>query len=136
MTSRVLVIEDTEENLEVMACLLRASGHTVLLARDGEEGLEAAARERPDLILCDLRMPKVDGFEVAEQIKSDPELRKIPLVAVTALAMVGDRERVLRAGFDGYIPKPIIPEEFPDEVQSYLEQSPPSTGRVSNSGSA
>src|SRR5579875_3243171 len=103
MTSRVLVIEDTEENLEVMACLLRASGHTVLLARDGEDGLEAA-----------------------EQIKSDPELRKIPLVAVTALAMVGDRERVLRAGFDGYIPKPIIPEEFPDEVQSYLEQSPPS----------
>jgi len=128
MGNRILVIEDMEENLEVITCLLSAFGHTVLTARDGEEGLEAAARERPDLILCDLRMPKVDGFEVAEQLKRDPELRRIPLVAVTALAMVGDRARVLMAGFDGYITKPIVPEEFPGEVQSYLEQSPRSAG--------
>ena len=128
MGNRILVIEDMEENLEVITRLLSAFGHTVLTARDGEEGLEVAARERPDLILCDLRMPKVDGFEVAEQLKRDLELRRIPLVAVTALAMVGDRERVLMAGFDGYIAKPIVPEEFPGEVQSYLEQSPRSAG--------
>lgn len=120
MVARILVIEDNAENLEVMACLLEAFGHTPLFARDGVEGLAAVAREQPDLIICDLQMPKLNGFDVCRQLKSDPVMCLIPLIAVTAQAMVGDRERVLEAGFNGYISKPINPRNFVEQVESYL----------------
>src|SRR5437899_70608 len=103
-----------------MSYLLNAYGHTVLTAVDGCEGIEASRRERPDLIVCDVQLPDMDGYEVARWLKSEPELRTIPLVAVTALAMVGDRDRVLAAGFDGYIPKPIAPETFVAELEKFL----------------
>src|SRR5271155_2924663 len=106
MAARILVIEDNSDNLDLMAYLLGAFGHTVVTARDGEEGLEAARREAFDLIVCDVQMPKVDGYGVARQLKADTQLRRIPLVAVTAFAMVGDRDKILAAGFDGYIAKP------------------------------
>lgn len=118
--ARILVIEDNPTNLELMRYLLAAFGHTVLEAVDGEAGLEYARRAPPELIVCDVQLPKVDGFEVARQLKKHPALYTIPLVAVTALAMVGDRDKLLAGGFDGYISKPIDPEKFVAEVEAFL----------------
>src|SRR5262249_42974289 len=120
MGARVLVIEDNRPSLELMSYLLHAFGHTPMEARDGVAGLEAMRRERPDLVVCDIDLPKLDGYSLAGRAKADPELRDIPLVAVTALAMVGDRDRALRAGFDGYMGKPIEPETFVQELERYL----------------
>jgi CheY-like chemotaxis protein len=118
--TRILVIEDNPTNLELMGYLLQAFGHTVLTAPDGEEGLEMVRREIPDLVVCDVQIPKFDGYEVATQMKNHPAFRKIPLIAVTALAMVGDRDKMLTAGFDGYISKPINPETFVREVEAFM----------------
>ncbi len=120
MAARVLIIEDNPANLELMTYLLGAYGHTVFTAQDGRRGLEAARREHPDLIICDVQLPEMDGYEVARWLKSDAELRHVPLVAVTALAMVGDRDRVLAVGFDGYLTKPINPETFVRQIEIYL----------------
>jgi two-component system cell cycle response regulator len=118
--ARILVIEDNPENLELMGYLLQAFGHVALRAGDGAEGVEAARREAPDLIVCDIHLPGMDGYEVARHVKRNPALRSTPLVAVTALAMVGDRDKVLAAGFDGYIAKPIVPKRFLEQIESYL----------------
>jgi two-component system, cell cycle response regulator len=118
--ARILIIEDNAANLELMRYLLHAFGHDVISAPDGEQG-EASARDHtPDLVLCDLQLPGIDGFEVARRLKLDPRSSKIPLVAVTAFAMVGDREKILATGFDGYIPKPIDPETFVGQVEQFL----------------
>ena len=127
MTARILVIEDNDENLELMTYLLQAFGHTTLTARDGVEGLDLARRQTPDLILCDLQMPRLDGFGVARALRQDAQFARIPLVAVTAFAMRDDRERVLASGFDGYVTKPIVPEEFVGQVEAFLR--PPSPPR-------
>jgi two-component system, cell cycle response regulator len=121
MPARILVIEDNLTNLDLMTYLLTAFGHVSLSAHDGEEGLYAAEHERPNLIICDLQLPRIDGYEVARRLKGHPELHAIPLVAVTALAMVGDRDRVLAAGFDGYIAKPITPETFVEQIERFLQ---------------
>src|SRR5712691_3029016 len=118
--ARVLVIEDNPASLDLMVYLLKAFGHTPLSARDGLEGIEAARRERPDLILCDIQLPGADGVEVCRQLKQDPALKAIPLVAVTAYAMVGDREKLLAEGFNGYLSKPINPQTFIEQVKPYL----------------
>src|SRR3989442_6180471 len=120
MTARILIIEDNPTNLELMVYLFRAFGYAPLTARDGTEGLEAITREAPDLIICDLEMPGVDGYQVGRQVKSRSRLQKVPVVAVTAFAMVGDRDKVLMAGFDGYIPKPINPANFVREIEAFL----------------
>jgi two-component system cell cycle response regulator len=120
MPAHILIVEDNPENLALMTYLLEAFGHTVLKAMDGEEGVQLAAREKPDLILCDLQLPKLDGFEVADRIRKSPQLSHIPLVAVTAYAMRGDHDRVLAAGFKGYISKPIVPEEFVSQAEEFL----------------
>lgn len=134
MSARVLIIEDNPANLELMTYLLRAFGHTVLTAEDGYRGLEAAVFEHPDLIICDVQLPDIDGFEVARRLKNDPRLRPIPLVAVTALAMVGDRDRVLAAGFDGYFAKPINPETFVSQIDVFLPAGQRATTPVSPVG--
>ncbi len=121
MPARILVIEDNRDNLELMTYLLEVFGYEVLTAMDGEEGLEVARREFPNLVLSDLQMPKLDGYEVARAFRRDPRLAMLPLVAVTAYAMRGDRDKVLAAGFDGYISKPIVPEEFVGQVERFLE---------------
>ncbi|MGE0680732.1 MAG: response regulator [Candidatus Binatia bacterium] len=121
MAARILIIEDHPTNLDLMTYLLTAFRHTPLTAPSGEEGLEIVQREQPDLILCDVQLPHLDGYEVARWLKSHPHLRTIPLVAVTALAMVGDRDKLLAAGFDGYIAKPISPETFVTEVEGFLQ---------------
>lgn len=118
--ARLLVIEDNPDNLELMTYLLKAAGHRVASAPDGAEGLAAVRRDPPEVIVCDVHLPKVDGYEVARQLKADPRLGRIPLLAVTALAMVGDRDKVLAAGFDGYLAKPIDPPEFARQVEHYL----------------
>jgi two-component system cell cycle response regulator len=104
-----------------MRYLLRAFGHDTVEAQDGEEGLVLAAGESAlDLILCDVHLPRLDGYEVARRLKAEPGLGAIPRVAVTAMAMVGDKDKVLAAGFDGYIAKPIAPREFVGQVEGFL----------------
>jgi CheY-like chemotaxis protein len=120
LAARILVVEDNPDNLELMVYLLTAFGHTVLSARDGEEGLEAVFRERPDVVVCDVQLPKLDGYEIVRRLKAHPECRAIPIIAVTAFAMVGDRDRLLEAGFDGYLAKPITPETFVQQIESFL----------------
>ena len=120
MSPRILMIEDNPANLELMTYLLRAFKYRVLTAEDGEKGLALAQSERPDLVVCDIQLPKMDGFEVVRRLKLDEATRTIPAVAVTAFAMMGDRERVLAAGFDGYIGKPIVPETFVPQVEQFL----------------
>lgn len=122
MSARILIVEDNAINRELMDYLLRAFGFETMKAADGAVGLEIARRERPDLILCDIQMPVLDGPAFARAAKDDPALRGIPLVAVTAFAMVGDRDRVLAHGFDGYIAKPLEPMAF---IQAVNEALPP-----------
>jgi len=118
--ARILIIEDNPENMQLMVYLLTAFGHTVLETTAGEIGLTSVHEVAPDLILCDLHMPDMNGYDVAQRLKLDLKLATIPLVAVTAYAMVGDREKVLAAGFNGYIPKPINPESFVCEIEVFL----------------
>lgn len=123
MSARVLVVEDNPINLELMTYLLNAWGHRTLSAGDGDEGIALARRERPDLIVCDVQMPGTDGYGVARALKADPAMRAIPLIAVTAYAMVGDREKCLAAGFDGHFAKPIEPAAFMAALQQFLPGS-------------
>lgn len=120
MSARILIIEDNPANMELMAYLLQAFGHAVQQAYNGEEGLQQARQTMPDLIICDIHLPRMDGYGVLQQLKSEATLRQIPVVAVTALAMVGDREKLLDAGFDGYIGKPIEPEAFIGQVEKFV----------------
>jgi len=120
VSARILVIEDNATNMELMVYLLRAFGYTPLSASDGEAGVAAARRELPDLIICDVHLPKLDGYGVVAALKADPAVAHIPALAVTALAMVGDREKLLAAGFDGYIGKPIEPDTFVTQIESFL----------------
>jgi CheY-like chemotaxis protein len=121
----VLVVEDQDENLDLMVYLLTAFGHETLVARDGAEGVAVAAQARPDLVVMDLQMPVMDGYEAAARFKADPGLARIPVVAVTAYAMVGDQERILQRGFDGYLTKPIDPEVFVSELEKHLAARTP-----------
>ncbi|MEW7850308.1 response regulator [Massilia aurea] len=124
--ARILIIEDNPANIELMSFLLSAYGHSPLSAADGPRGVAAARSERPDLIACDVNLPGMDGFAVLAELKGDPALAGVPILAVTALAMTGDREKVLAAGFDGYISKPIEPESFVAELEAFLTTAPPS----------
>jgi CheY-like chemotaxis protein len=120
MKGRILVIEDNEQNLYLVTFILEQNGYQVIQARDGREGIELAGRETPALILLDIQLPEMDGYAVAGALRSNPALADVPIVAVTSYAMVGDREKVLAAGCTGYIEKPINPETFMGQVESYL----------------
>ena len=120
--ARILLVEDNPTNLQLMEYLLRAFGHTTMSATDGEAGVALAERERPDVILMDLQMPKLDGYQAVRRIRALAPLRDIPVVAVTAFAMVGDRDRILAHGFSGYISKPITPETFVDQVEAFVSR--------------
>lgn len=122
MGARILVIEDNPTNLELITYLLNAFGHTTIAARDGEEGVEAALRTKPDLVLCDIALPKLDGYGVAQQLRAASTVNGVPLIAVTASAIVGDRDTVVASGYDGYISKPITPETVVPEVEAYLRR--------------
>lgn len=120
MTATVLVIEDDEASRMLVTYLLEAAGMRVWAAENGALGLAIALAQGPDLILCDLQMPVMNGYEVAQALRSDPGWRTVPLVAVTAFSMPGDREKALQSGFDEHLSKPITPETFADQVQSLL----------------
>jgi CheY-like chemotaxis protein len=122
VTVPILVVEDNEDNITLVDFLLKAHGYAPLLARDGSEGVRLAFEHRPDVVLLDIRMPGMDGFEVARAIRADARLDHTRVVAVTASAMVGDREQIVAAGFDGYIDKPIDPERFMAEVERWLPE--------------
>jgi CheY-like chemotaxis protein len=120
----ILVVEDNEDNLTLIDYLLRAYGYTPLLARSGEDGLRIATEMCADLILLDIRMPGLDGYQVAAAIRGTSGLERTRIVAVTASAMVGDRERITAAGFDGYIQKPVDPETLLASLQPFLAAQP------------
>jgi CheY-like chemotaxis protein len=120
MAARILIVEDNPANLQLVEYLLNAFGHFTLAARDGRAGLQVAGEARPDLIICDLQMPVMDGYELVRRLKEDPLLRHIPVIAVTAFSMPGDRINVLSAGFEGYFSKPIEPEIFVGQIEAFL----------------
>ncbi len=120
MSLRVLIIEDNEQNLYLLTFLLERHRYIVYCASNGPAGIEKALRELPDMILLDIQLPGMDGYEVARKLQSFPELRNTPIVAVTSYAMPGDRERFLSLGCSGYIEKPINPETFVDEINAYM----------------
>jgi CheY-like chemotaxis protein len=122
VTGRILVIEDNVANLELITYLLRAFGYEVSTATDGSSGLERARADTYDLVLTDILMPQLDGFKLAQQFKCDSRLASTPLVAITALAMTGDREKILAAGFDGYISKPIDPQIFASQIEAFVSR--------------
>lgn len=120
MTGQILVIEDNSDNITLIDYLLKAHGYTPLLARNGADGVRLAIEHEPDVVLLDIRMAGMDGYEVATILKGEPQLGEIKIIAVTASAMVGDRESIVAAGFDGYIDKPIDPETFVAAVEQWL----------------
>ncbi len=122
-TPIILIIEDNPLNLELARDVLVAAQFVVLEARSAEEGLEAAQRVHPDLVLLDIRLPGADGYQVLKQLKNNPTTTTIPVVALTAQAMIGDREQALAAGFSGYIAKPINTRTLSEEVRRVLDRS-------------
>lgn len=125
MTPTILVVEDNSLNLELVREVLTAAGMKVVEARTAHEGLSAAGVVKPSLILLDIRLPGLDGYAVLKRLKADPATASIPVVALTAQAMVGDREQALAAGFDEYIPKPIDTRTLADRVRALLDSSDP-----------
>lgn len=120
MNKRILLIEDNEQNRYLASFLLQARGWQMVHAEDGPTGVELAGKVEPVLILLDIQLPGMDGYAVAQALRSDPKLQAIPIVAVTSYAMAGDRERCLAAGCNGYIEKPIDPQTFADEVERFV----------------
>jgi CheY-like chemotaxis protein len=125
MGARILVIEDDPINLELMTYLLEAYGHEASGAGDGESGLQMLRGPLPDVILCDVQLANLNGYGVVHCLKSNPRTKDIPVIAVTALAMAGDRDRVLEAGFDGYLTKPIDSETFVPQIEQFLQSYSP-----------
>ncbi len=118
MRRKILVIEDNEQNMYLTTFLLEKHDFQVLQARSGPQGIEMARQEQPDLILLDIQLPGMDGYQVAQLLKQ--ELQLIPIVAVTSYAMAGDRETILAAGCNGYLEKPINPQTFVAEISAFL----------------
>ena len=118
---KVLVIEDNDQNLYLVTFLLEHNGFTVVAARNGQEGIDMAQREAPALILLDIQLPLMNGYEVARKLQRIDSVKSIPIIAVTSYAMVGDREKALEAGCMGYIEKPINPSTFMEEIKEFIQ---------------
>jgi two-component system cell cycle response regulator DivK len=122
--AKVLIIEDNPANMTLATFLSQSAGHSVLGARDAETGLTLARDEQPDLVLMDIQLPGMDGLEATALLKSDEATREIPVVALTALAMKGDEERIRAAGCDGYIAKPLAYRDFLATISAHLVKAP------------
>ena len=120
MKHEVLVIEDNEENIYMITYLFENAGFKVVQALDGKIGLRMALAQRPDLIILDIQLPEMDGYEVARRLRAEPSLEGIPIVAVTSFAMTGDRELALKAGCTAYLEKPIDPDTFVESVVCHI----------------
>ncbi len=119
--AKILVVEDNEKNRYLMNFILAKKGHKVVEAKTGEEGVELANKERPDLIIMDIQLPGIDGLEATKRIRASKANGETPIIAITSFAMAGDKERVLKGGFNGYIEKPINPDTFIGEIEKYLK---------------
>ncbi len=124
--TQILYIEDNPGNRMLVRRILEAEGYAVMEATDGPSGLEVAVQERFDLILLDINLPEIDGYDLAKRMRDMPNLEGVPILAVTANVMQGDKERTLEAGCDGFIPKPIDVDKLPEQIRTALER-----GRVS-----
>ncbi len=122
MTRRILVIEDQEDNRKILRDLLRSAGYEPIEAATGEEGVSLAETERPDLILMDIQLPGLDGYEATRRIKANPALRQIPVIAVTSYALSGDDVKARDAGCDAYVTKPFSPRALLAKVREYLPE--------------
>ena len=120
MAKRILVVEDHEENRQIMRDLLAHAGYEMVEAHTGEDGVLAAGRERPDLILMDIQLPGIDGYETTRRIKAEPALRAIPIIAVTSYALSGDDQKALAAGCDAYVTKPFSPRALLGKIREFL----------------
>ncbi|HOX35059.1 MAG TPA: response regulator [Methanoregulaceae archaeon] len=116
----ILYIEDNDQNFYLVSFILKAKGYEVIRARDGREGIDLAATLAPRLILLDIQLPVMDGYATARELRKNPDLATIPVVALTSYAMPGDREKALAAGCTGYIEKPINPKTFSEQIERYL----------------
>ena len=120
MTKTVLIVEDNELNMKLFNDLVETRGHTIVQTRSGLEAVDIARRHRPDLILMDIQLPEVSGLEVTQWLKDDDELKHIPVIAITAFAMKGDEEKILRGGCEAYLSKPISVAKFFETIDHFL----------------
>lgn len=120
---RILYIEDNHENRLLVRRILEAEGYSMLEATDGPTGLDVAVEMQPDLILLDINLPEIDGYDLARRFRNTPGLEQVPILAITANVMKGDRERTLDSGCDGYIQKPIDVDRLPQQVRMALQRS-------------
>ena len=125
MSKRILMVEDTEDNRQILRDLMSSTDYELLEAVDGAEGLAMAAKHKPDLILMDIQLPVMDGYEASRRIKSNPELQHIPIIAVTSYALAGDEAKTLAAGCDGYIAKPFSPRLLLEKIREFLPRGDP-----------
>jgi len=119
---KILIVEDNLRNMRLIELLLKDSGYTLLKATDGEEALDVAVSEQPDLILMDVQLPKLSGLEATRRLRQMPAFSRIPIIAVTAYAMRGDREKFIAAGFDAYLSKPVNSRELREVIAEKLGQ--------------
>ena len=120
MTKRILVVEDQEDNRQILRDLLTKNGFAIDEAENGEEALVAVVRQRPDLILMDIQLPLLDGYEATRRIKANPELRSIPIIVVTSYALSGDEAKAREAGCDAYVTNPYSPRQLLAKIKEYL----------------
>ena len=122
MGQRILVVEDTEDNRQIIRDLLSSVGYELIEAADGAEGVAMAQSHHPDLILMDIQLPGMDGYEATRQIRATPELAKVPIIAVTSYALSGDEAKTRAAGCDGYVAKPFSPRQLLAKIREFLPQ--------------
>src|SRR6516225_10353421 len=120
MSKRILVVEDQADNRQIIRDMLAPADYEITEAENGEEALVAVAKDRPDLILMDIQLPVMDGYEVTRRIKADPSLSSIPVIAVTSYALSGDEEKARAAGCDDFVPKPFSPRQLLAKIRQYL----------------
>jgi two-component system cell cycle response regulator DivK len=121
MTKRILMIEDSEDNRQIIRDLMESVGYDLIEAEDGAAGVAMATEHRPDLILMDIQLPVMDGYEACRRIKADPELRHIPIIAVTSYALSGDETKTKAAGCDAYVAKPFSPRQLLAKMNEFLD---------------
>jgi two-component system cell cycle response regulator DivK len=121
MTKRILVVEDQEDNRQIIRDLLASVGYAMIEAVDGEQGVALAAQHKPDLILMDIQLPVLDGYEATRRIKAQADLKAIPIIAVTSYALSGDDQKAFAAGCDGYVTKPFSPRQLLAKIHEHLK---------------
>jgi two-component system cell cycle response regulator DivK len=122
VSKKILIVEDNPTNMRLIGMVLKSRGYKLLGASDGEEALAVAIKRKPDLIVMDIQLPKMDGLEVTRRLRQTPEFKQTPIIALTASAMDGDREKIIAAGCDEYISKPVNTRQFPQLVAEMLQE--------------